>query len=706
MKNLRILVAIVVLVLIGRSGRASASTLTTLHGFTGGTDGAQPLAGLVEGSDSNFYGTTSGGGTFAAGTVFRVSPTGALITLHSFANGTDGANPKAGLIEGSDSNFYGTTFSGGMSGSGTVFKISSAGKLTPLWSFTGGVDGGQPSAGLVEGSDGNFYGTTFSGGMSGSGTVFKISSAGTLTTLHSFGYGTDGANPKAGLIEGGNGEFYGTTAGGGASGTGTVFKISSAGTLTTLWNFTGGVDGANPQAGLIEGSVSNFYGTTAGGGSGNAGTVFTLVQPCTYSLSPTYVTVPAIALSNTFTVTASSTNCPWTATNNVDWITITSASSGEGDGTVAYSVAANTNATVSSRVGTITVAGKAFTVTQQPLVFGQFLQGTYDGLVIQTNAPSQASSGFISLVLNKTGSFAANLTVGGVRSSFKGQFDMSGNATTNVPRAKLSPLQVTLHLLDVTNGTDQVTGTVSDGVFTSELLADLAVFSSVNPSPFAGRYTFVLAPADSSDPTVPQGYGYGTLTVTTTGSGHMQGVLGDGTTISETVPISWYGTWPLYDSLYKNRGSCIGWVTVDTNNTLGATMDWFKLPVATDLFYRGGFTTTVALTGATYLSPTAGVPSVAGTNTVTLGGGNLTSDIVKSVGIDAHGKVTVFSPGSDKLTLNITPATGQFSGSFLNPAIAEKTFKFNGLLLQTDNSGAGFFLGTNQSGFVTVEPVP
>jgi hypothetical protein len=386
----------------------------------------------------------------------------------------------------------------------------------------------------------------------------------------------------------------------------------------------------------------------------------------------------------------------------VDWITITSSTNGVGSGTVSYSVTANSSG--GARTGTIDVEGKTFTVTQQSLVFGSFLLGTYNGLVFDSNSPSQASSGFISLALNKTGAFAARLTMAGQRSTFKGVFDPSGNATNTVPRKNLSSLNVILHVLTETNETDQIVGTVSDGVFTSDLLADLAVFTRINPCPWAGRYTLVLEPVDNSDPTVPQGFGYGTLNVSTTGSGQMSGVLGDGTKIKGVVPVSGYGTWPLYASLYKNQGSCLGLISFATNDTLSATVNWFKPSGSTDHDYPDGFTTAPTLTGAIYVSPKAGGPSIAGSGQLTLGGGNMQSNLVKSVVITASGDVTVSPTGSDHLTLKINPVTGQFSGDFLNPAVG-KTVKLGGLLLQIDNSGAGYFPGTNQTGFVILEPV-
>ena len=246
--------------------------LTSLYSFTGGNDGANPQAGLVQGSDGNFYGTTPDGGTNDAGTVFKISTNGALTSLYSFTGGNDGANPYAGLVQGSDGNFYGTTSRRRHERRhGTVFKISTNGALTTLYSFTGGNDGANPYAGLVQGSDGNFYGTTaWTAARTTAGTVFKISTNGALTSLYSFTGGNDGANPQAGLVQGSDGNFYGTTSTAARhefDGYGTVFKISTNGALTSLYSFTGGNDGANPHAGLVQGSDGNFYGTTSGGGT-------------------------------------------------------------------------------------------------------------------------------------------------------------------------------------------------------------------------------------------------------------------------------------------------------------------------------------------------------------------------------------------------------------------------------------------------------
>jgi uncharacterized repeat protein (TIGR03803 family) len=263
-----------------------AQTFTTLHNFNG-SDGKYPEAGLVQATNGDLYGTTAVGGANntcppadGCGTVFKITPGGMLTTLHSFDN-RNGANPEAGLVLSTNGDFYGTTYYGGPNNDGTVFKITSGGRLTKLYSFCSQInctDGVNPYAGLIQATNGNFYGTTRFGGVNGSscnnygcGTVFKITPSGTLTTLHSFD-GTDGGEPYAGLVQATDGNFYGTTSGGDI-GKGTVFKITPSGTLTTLHTFDG-TDGYAPEAGLVQGTDGNFYGTTASGGALGYGTVF------------------------------------------------------------------------------------------------------------------------------------------------------------------------------------------------------------------------------------------------------------------------------------------------------------------------------------------------------------------------------------------------------------------------------------------------
>lgn len=707
LRDFRIWAVIGLLAAGGQSNAARMGKPIVLDSF-GGADGSTPEAALVEGADGSFYGTTFAGGTGNAGTVFKISPASGLSVLHKF-NGTDGAHPSASLVEGSDSNFYGTTFSGGTNNVGTVFQIDPAGTLATLYQFSG-FDGAHPVAELVKGNDGNFYGTTYKGGASDVGTVFQITPSGTLTLLHQFD-GTDGARPLAGLVQGSDSNFYGVASRGGTNDDGTVFQITSAGTLTTLFEFNGRTNGVHPEATLIQGSDGFFYGSTVGRTRratifriDSAGALTTLLR-----FKNSHGTAPISRLiegqdgyfygmargggARYGTVFRISPNGVFAKLYNFR---------GGGDGAFPY--AGLSLGSDGYFYGTAAFAGRnlhgvVFKLKTVPA-------GTYSGLVLQTNALSHASSGFISLALDNTGTFTARLTVGGVPSVFHGRFDVSGNATNTVRRGKLNALRTILHLSE-NPGTNAIVGTVSDGVFTSELLADLAgAFNTRKKAcPWIGQYTFVLAPADRNDASVPQGYGYATLTVSKRGNGRLEGVLADGTKIKSTVPVSAFGTWEFYNFLYRRHGSCFGSISLSTNTAIDATVNWFKPAVATDRFYPAGFTTALGATGSLYVSPTAGGPSIATNAQVTLGGGNLASNIVKDIVIDAAGNVTVSPVGDDNLTLLVTPATGQFSGSFVDTGIP-KTIGLNGLLLQINGSGAGYFLGTNQSGFVVIEPTP
>jgi uncharacterized repeat protein (TIGR03803 family) len=251
-----------------------AGVETVLHSFAGGAaDGSLPTAGLIQGSDGNFYGTTANGGQTGNGTVFEITPNGTETVLYSF-NGTEGGGPFGALVQGSDGNFYGTTSDGGPNFNGTVFKITPAGVMTMLHSFTGGpTDGRSPAAALIQGTDGNFYGTTQYGGASDIGTVFMITPAGVETVLHSFA-GTEGFSPWAALLQASDGNFYGTTQSGGTIGYGTAFKLTATGVITVLHSFTEGTDGGGPYGALIQGKDGNLYGTTRYGGTSGNGTVF------------------------------------------------------------------------------------------------------------------------------------------------------------------------------------------------------------------------------------------------------------------------------------------------------------------------------------------------------------------------------------------------------------------------------------------------
>jgi len=247
----------------------SAGTESVLYNFTGTNgDGAYPGAGLLRDAAGTLYGTTTeGGGSPDSGIVFKLDSAGAETVLYRFTGGKDGGFPSYGpLIQDATGNLYGTTIAGGISGNGTVYELRTTGKETVLYRFTGKGKGGQPLAGLTRDTAGNLYGTTQLGGAHRQGTVFKLNQAGKEVVLYSFTGGVDGGGPTANVIRDRKGNLYGTTVGGGSQTFGTVFELNKSGQETTLHSFTSGTDGALPCAGLVSDTAGNLYGTTPVGG--------------------------------------------------------------------------------------------------------------------------------------------------------------------------------------------------------------------------------------------------------------------------------------------------------------------------------------------------------------------------------------------------------------------------------------------------------
>ena len=270
--------SLLALLCAGAALTCSAQTFESLVQFND-TNGREPNGPLVQGLDSNFYGTTISGGANGYGTVFKVTTSGTVTILYSFCSQSkcaDGALPEAGLVLGTDGNFYGTTDQGGTStactfydlGCGTVFKVTRAGVLTTLHSFDLDEDGAYPESQLIQGTDGNFYGTTYQGVNPHHGTIFKITPDGSLTMLHQFAGGeSDGAGPTSALVQATNGNFYGTTIAGGTKSFGTVYQLTPAGAVTLLYSFcqlAGCTDGESPGP-VIQAADGNLYGTAGGG---------------------------------------------------------------------------------------------------------------------------------------------------------------------------------------------------------------------------------------------------------------------------------------------------------------------------------------------------------------------------------------------------------------------------------------------------------
>jgi len=249
-----------------------SGTLTTMYTFNP-SGVAYPMATLVEGFDGMLWGTTDQD----YGAIFRISPKGALTTVYTLSGGAGGQSPN-GLVQARNGILYGTTAVGGTGGYGTIFSITASGIFQVIHSFTD-ADGASPVSGLTEGSDGLFYGTAYEGGncaasIDGCGTVFSVTASGSLTVLHAFDE-TDGWGPEGTLVQGTDGNFYGTTAFGGMYGYGTIFQITPGGALTTLHNFDS-TDGCNAHSGLVQATDGSFYGTTYGCGKYGDGTIYNL----------------------------------------------------------------------------------------------------------------------------------------------------------------------------------------------------------------------------------------------------------------------------------------------------------------------------------------------------------------------------------------------------------------------------------------------
>jgi len=317
---------------------SSAGTLTKLYSFTTlkynshtslftNADGAYPDCALaLNTNNGNFYGTAGNatyyGGTNGYGTIFQVTHQGKVTVIYSFTNGTDGALPAAPLLVYTNGVLYGTTSAGGSNGYGTIFKLTAAGVVTPLYSFRGAADGSAPTAALIDGKDGYLYGACSAGGTNGSGSIFKVNTNGILTTLYAFTpgmnfngtsgvanqYNADGIEPNV-LVLGNDGNLYGTAHYGGVNGAGSVFELSRAGQFKVLYSFSyaadGGpnTDGANPTS-LIQLTNGNFYGTTKDGGTNSFGTFFTIGLPPSITVQPTNQSI-ALHSNASFSLTAS-----------------------------------------------------------------------------------------------------------------------------------------------------------------------------------------------------------------------------------------------------------------------------------------------------------------------------------------------------------------------------------------------------------------
>lgn len=396
----------------------TSGTLTAIYSFcslASCADGANPYTSLIQASNGDLYGTTYSGGATGNGTLFKITTSGTLTTLYSFcslANCADGSGPEGQLALDTAGNIYGTATNGGASNFGTVFKFSTKNVLTTIHSFSG-ADGEYPEGGVIFAS-GALYGTADEGGANGDGTVFKLTTAGVETTLHSF-KGTDGSNPHGWLVDAG-GSFYGTTAGG----SGTVFKMTAAGVVTTLYSFcslANCTDGDLVTAGLMQATDGNLYGNTDAGGANDDGTTYELTPKGVLTVLHSFDTTDGYGPQGTVLQDA-----------NGNFYGITEFGGTSGDGTVfsistglkAFVLLESTSGDVGSKVGILGdgftsssvvefngVAAKTVTLTEPGLLTATVPTGATDGYVTVTTGSTTLTSAQKYTVHNSWASGAA-----------------------------------------------------------------------------------------------------------------------------------------------------------------------------------------------------------------------------------------------------------------------------------------------------------
>ncbi len=319
------------------------------------------------------------------------------------------------------------------------------------------------------------------------------------------------------------------------------------------------------------------------------------------------------------------------------------------------------------------------------------LAGTYEGLIYQTNGPNNPSSGFFNGKLTSAGAFSAKIVLGGQKLSLSGQFTAGGFFSNNIVRKGAPPLTAQLNL-DLATGS--LTGQFGDGSGFTQLIANRAVTSA---GATAGKYT-LLIPGGADGVAQPGGDSYATIVVSSTGAISLKGVLADGSKVTQKANLLTTGQWPLYIPLYSGGGSVLGWLNF-SNGVIGGTVDWFKRSGLTGL-YPTGFTLTNEAVGSSYMF-TSGVPVLNfSTGILQVSNGNLSNTFIEGIALDSASKVTSTN-ASVKMT--ITTSTGLFKGSVADP-VSGRTISFNGVVLQKQNYGGGFFTGTNQTGRVFIGP--
>lgn len=333
------------------------------------------------------------------------------------------------------------------------------------------------------------------------------------------------------------------------------------------------------------------------------------------------------------------------------------------------------------------------------------LNGTYYGLFSEDSEVRPESAGLFSMVLTKQGAYSGYVQIGRKRSTFSGTFDLAGSATRTVVRAGMNPLTMSF-LVDVASGSRRMIGTISDGSWTADLAAVRTCKCTSPQIDFSGAGTLALF-GNPDDPMVPGGDGVGLITVVNPGSRlRLTGSLADATSINQSVAISSHGEWPVYVPLYGGRGLLMGWLEFASppDTAIRGTMTWIRPQQPRTRFYPAGFTNNVLAVGSRYARPSSGTRALEmdmGAGMIRFEGGNLAQTFANRINLTTLNKAV--NQSSNRLTCTISLSQGAFSGAVTPPGQRSR-LTFRGVLLQNQNFGSGYFLGTNQSGRVYFGP--
>lgn len=328
--------------------------------------------------------------------------------------------------------------------------------------------------------------------------------------------------------------------------------------------------------------------------------------------------------------------------------------------------------------------------------------GTYRG-IISGDPATFPSAGFFRVTTTSSGTFSGVFVLGMNSVSLSGRFLADGSFTRTISIPGRGAVNVALQL-HVADSSEQITGTFSNDSFSAHLSGDRAVFGPGHPSPNAGRYTVIFPPSD--DPAAPQGTGFAIVTIDGLGNVRVGASLADGIPFTEATTLSGQGTWALFGWLYGGRGSISGTMTL--RNLAGTDMDGTVLWArpASSRYFPAGFSSSLSAAGSLYTAPGRGarvldVPDAAANVVVSYSGGGNDGTLTEAGTLDTSGRLFLATPGSDNLRAAFAPATGAFGGAFINPANHRLT-AFHGIVLQKQNIAAGYFLGTSDSGNITI----